>query len=169
MTMSKTFNVGFSRLFFVLSRFRVFFSDGSSKTPQKMFCKKSMSKKNPQKSTKISMSGSPRFFVLSRFRVFFSDGSSKTLNKKNVLQKARVEKFLQKSRQKIQNRFFLDFGCHVFGRFSVRGVQKHRLKRISKIKSDTGPFFASDPPNHQGAADFFGRLLGPRPCPCVGL
>jgi hypothetical protein len=38
------FEVSFSSPFFVLSRFRVFFSDGSSKTPQKTFCKKIVSK-----------------------------------------------------------------------------------------------------------------------------
>jgi hypothetical protein len=35
----KNFDVSFSSTFFVLSRFRVFFSDGSSKTPQKTFYK----------------------------------------------------------------------------------------------------------------------------------
>jgi hypothetical protein len=54
--------------------------------------------------------------------VFLSDGSSKTLQKKS---KKSCRKVLQNNRQKIQNRFFLDFFNHVFGRFSVRGVQKH--------------------------------------------
>jgi hypothetical protein len=48
------FDVSFSSTFFVLSRFRVFFSDGSSKTLQKTFYKKIVSKsfykKNDQKS-----------------------------------------------------------------------------------------------------------------------
>jgi hypothetical protein len=98
----------------------------------KMFCKKSMSETFPKISTKVSMSGFPRFFWF--YRVFgcllFSDGSSKTLQKR-FYKKNRVEKFLQKIRPKIQNRFFLGFFYHVFGRFSVRGVQKHD-KKISK-------------------------------------
>jgi hypothetical protein len=55
----------------------------------------------PKKSTqkKFDVSFPSTFFVLSRFRVFLSGGSSKTLQK-NVLQKNRVEKFLQKNRQK---------------------------------------------------------------------
>jgi hypothetical protein len=35
----KNFDVSFSSTFFVLSHFRVFFTDGSSKTLQKTFCK----------------------------------------------------------------------------------------------------------------------------------
>jgi hypothetical protein len=46
------FDVSFSRLFFVLSRFRVFLGAGSSKTLQKMFCKKTVSKSFTKKSTK---------------------------------------------------------------------------------------------------------------------
>jgi hypothetical protein len=45
-----------------------------------------------------------------------------------------VENFFKKIDKKIQNRFFLDFFYHVFGRFSVRGVQKHDKK--SRKKSD---------------------------------
>jgi hypothetical protein len=79
---------------------------------------------------KFDVSFSSTSFVLSRFRVFFSDGSSKTLQK-TFCKKNRVEKLLQKVRPKIQNRLFLDFFSHVFGRFSMRGVQKHD-KKISK-------------------------------------
>ena len=42
--LTKIFDVSFSSTFFVLSRFRVFLSDGSSKTLQKTFCKKIVSK-----------------------------------------------------------------------------------------------------------------------------
>jgi hypothetical protein len=45
----KNFDVSFSSTFFVLSHFRVFFSDGSSKTLQKTFCKKNRVEKFPQK------------------------------------------------------------------------------------------------------------------------
>ena len=83
--------------------------------------------------TKIfDVSFSSTFFVLSRFRVFLSDGSSKTLQK-TFCKKNRVEKFLQKIRPKIQNRRLLDFFFnHVFGRFSVRGVQKHDKNIFAK-------------------------------------
>jgi hypothetical protein len=47
-------------------------------------------------------------FGFSRFRVFLIDGSSKTLQK-TFYKTNRVEKFLQKIRPKIPNRFFLDF------------------------------------------------------------
>jgi hypothetical protein len=45
----KNFDVNFSSTSFILSRFRVFLSDGSSKTLQKTFCKKIMSKTFLQK------------------------------------------------------------------------------------------------------------------------
>jgi hypothetical protein len=38
-----------------------------------------------------------------------------------------------KNRQKIPNRFFSVFVYHVFGRFSVRGVQKHDKKIPNKL------------------------------------
>jgi hypothetical protein len=65
---------------------------------------------------------------------------------KNVLQKNRVEKLLQKNRQAIQNIFFSRF-LYVFGRFLVRGLKK-RPKKYQKNKSDPGPFLASDPPTN---------------------
>jgi hypothetical protein len=96
------------RIFFLV-RFWAFLGKGSSKTPQKYFYKKSMSKTFPKISTKnFDVSFSSTFFVLSRFRAFLSDGSSKTLQK-TFYKKNRVEKFLQKIRPKIQNRLFLDF------------------------------------------------------------
>jgi hypothetical protein len=45
----KNFDVSFSLTFLVLSHFRVFFSDGSSKTLQKTFCKKNRVEKFLQK------------------------------------------------------------------------------------------------------------------------
>jgi hypothetical protein len=78
------------------------------------------------------VSFSSTFFVLSRFRVFFSDGSSQTLQK-TFCKTNRVERFLQKVRPKIQNRFFLEFSfITFFGRFSMRGVQKHDKKYRGK-------------------------------------
>jgi hypothetical protein len=59
------------RLFFLVSSW-AFLGKGSSKTPQKYFCKKFMSKTFSEKiDQKIDVS-------FSRFRVFLSDGSSKT-------------------------------------------------------------------------------------------
>jgi hypothetical protein len=55
--------------------------------------------------------------------VFLSDGSSKTPEK--AFHKKIVSKILYK---KVQNHFFLDLFYHVFGRCSVRGVQKHHKK-----------------------------------------
>jgi hypothetical protein len=83
------------------------------------------SRENSQKIDKnFDGSFSSTFFVLLRLKVLLSDGSSKALQK-TVYKKNRVEKLLPKNRQKIQNRFLLNFFNHVFGRFSVRGVQKH--------------------------------------------
>jgi hypothetical protein len=80
----------------------------------------------------FDVSFSSTFFVLSHFQVFFSDGSSKTLQK-TFYKKNRVEKFFKKIRPKVQkptfSRFFFN---HVFGRFSVRGVQKHDKKISNK-------------------------------------
>jgi hypothetical protein len=84
--------------------------------------------------------------------VFFSDGSSKTLQK-TFCKKNRVEKFLRKIRPQVQNRFFSRICfCHVFGRFSVRGVQKHDLKQ--KKISDPSPFLDFDPPTCHGGHRF---------------
>jgi hypothetical protein len=66
----------------------------------------------------------------------------KRFTKKNV---SKSFYFLQNNRQKIQNRFFVGFVYHVFGLFSVRGVQKHQKENIGK-KPDPGPFLASPGP-----------------------
>jgi hypothetical protein len=55
---------------------------------------------------------------------------------KNVLPKNCVEKFFKKIDKKIKNRFFLDLFYHVFGRFSVRGVQKHHKKNQKTSKTN---------------------------------
>jgi hypothetical protein len=114
---------------------------GSSKTPYTYFGKKSMSKTFPKISTKISMSVFPRLLFVLSFIAFlgaFQRWEFKTLKKK-VLQKNRVEKFLQKIRPKTKNPkpTFSRFFSHVFGRFLVRGVQKHD-KKISHKGSNFG-------------------------------
>jgi hypothetical protein len=57
------FDVSFSSTFSVLSHFRVFLSDGSSKTPQKTFYKNK------------SKTDFSRFFFKSRFWAFLGEGS----------------------------------------------------------------------------------------------
>jgi hypothetical protein len=93
-----------------------------------------------------------------RFRVFLSDGSSKTL--KTALYKTnRVKRFLKKNRRKIQNQFLSIF-YHVFGRFSVRGVQKHDKQNIEKINLTASFFHTLTHPPTTGVTDFFfGRPL----------
>jgi hypothetical protein len=94
--------------------------------------------------------------------VFLSDGSSKTLQKtfdKKIVSKT----FYKKIDKKIPNRFFSIFFYHVFGRFSVRGVQKHDKKISEKNLTSPGTFLASEEPtNHVGARHFFFE------CPLVG-
>jgi hypothetical protein len=137
-------------LIFFLVRFWAFLGKGSSKTPQEGFGKKSVSKTSQNFDQNFNVSFSSTSFVLSHFRVFFSDGSSKTLQK--TFYKNRVEKFLQKNRPEVQNRLFLDFLYHVFGRFSVRGVQKHDKKKYQKNKSDLFCPLTHPPPT--GGTDF---------------
>jgi hypothetical protein len=88
------------------------------------------SRENSQKIDKnFDVTFSSTFFVLSRFQVLLGDGSSQTLQKtfyKKILSKS----FYKKIDQKSQTDFFSIFWC-VFGRFSVKGVQKHD-KKISK-------------------------------------
>jgi hypothetical protein len=101
----------------------------------------------------FDVSVSSTFFVLSCFRVFLSDVSSKALYKtQNVLPKNRVEKFFTKKSTKIQKLgfFFSILFYHVFGRFSVRGVQKQDKQYRKKITSP-GTFLASEEPRNQPA------------------
>jgi hypothetical protein len=88
--------------------------------------------------------------------VWFSDGSLKTPQRR--LKKSR-RKVFTKSSTKNPKPTFSRFFSHVFGRFSMRGVQKHD-KKISKNKSDPGPFSYSDPFTHHGGHQFvFGGPL----------
>jgi hypothetical protein len=81
---------------------------------------------------KFDVSSSSTFFVLSRFQVLLGDGSSKTLQK-TFYKKIVSKSFYEKNDQKSQTDFFSIFFNHVFGRFSVRGVQKHDKKISEKI------------------------------------
>jgi hypothetical protein len=78
----KKIDVSFSSTFFVLSRFRVFFSDGSSKTLQKTFYKRNRVEKFLQKFDQKSKTDFFSNFFLSRFWAFLDEGSSKTRLKK---------------------------------------------------------------------------------------
>jgi hypothetical protein len=84
----------FSLIFFEVS-FWAFLGKVITKTPHIFFCKKSMSKAPPKKSTHVSMSVFPRLF-----RVFLSDGNSSKTLQKTFYKKNRVEKLLQKIRPK---------------------------------------------------------------------
>jgi hypothetical protein len=123
------------------------------------FCKKSMSKTN---SEKIENTFFVDFFVLCRkqvFRRFFYSIAVSGVSQrwefknttKNVLQKQSCRNVFTKHSAKNPKPIPSPYFYHGFGRFSVRGVQKHDMNKISKNKSDPGPFLASgDPPTHHG-------------------
>jgi hypothetical protein len=73
---TKNFDVSFSSTFFVLSRFRVFLSDGSSKTLPKTFCKTNRVEKFLQKIRPKIQNRLFLEFCLSRFWAFLDEGSS---------------------------------------------------------------------------------------------
>jgi hypothetical protein len=108
--------------FFLGYVFGRFSARGVQKHHKNIFTKGTCRKQNQNFDKNFDVSFSSTFFVLSPFRVFFSDGSLKEIVSKS---------FLQKIRPKIQNakptfsRFFV---YHVFGRFSMRGGQKHDKK-----------------------------------------
>jgi hypothetical protein len=77
----KNFNISFFSTFFVLSRFQVLLSDGISKTLQKMFCEKIVSKSFSNKSGKKTKTDFFPRFVLLRFWAFLGEGS---LNKNTI-------------------------------------------------------------------------------------
>jgi hypothetical protein len=91
--------------------------------------------KNPQKIDKTLTS--VFFFDFFLFYRVFGCFSAMGVQRhyKNILPKNSVEKklhvYFTKERQKIQNRFFLDFFYHVFRRFSVR-VFKNTTKQYQK-------------------------------------
>jgi hypothetical protein len=137
----------------VFGRFSV---RGVQKHHKNIFATKAHVKNFPQKIDKISMSVSPRFFRFYRIFGCFSGWQLKDTTK-NVLQKIASKSFNKKIEQKTKDKrfktvFFLIYlpHYHVFGRFSVRGVQKHHQKNITKknLALALGPFLASGPPPH---------------------
>jgi hypothetical protein len=110
-------------------RSRALFGKGSSKTPPKYFCKKSiMSKKFPKKSTKISMSISPRLFLFYRgFRCFSAMGVQKALQKtfcKKIVSERLYKKIGPKSKTD-----FVGFGLSRFWAFLGEGSSKNTIKK----------------------------------------
>jgi hypothetical protein len=116
----------FSWLFF--STFLGVSRQGEFKNTIKLFVQKvhvenfSQNQNNRQK---IQCQFSSTFFVLSCFRVFLSDGVQKHY-KKRFAKKSCRKAFTKKSTKnpKLKKKFSIFFH-YVFGRFSVRGVQKH--------------------------------------------
>jgi hypothetical protein len=124
------------RLFFFLDfflvRFWAFLGKGSSKTPQKYFCKKSMSKTFSKISTKnFDDSFSSTFFLFYRVFGCFSAMGVQKHNKKRFTKKIMSKIFTKNSTKNPKPTFSRKDFYHVFGRFSMRGVQKHD-KKISK-------------------------------------
>jgi hypothetical protein len=71
--------------------------------------------------------------------------------------------FYKKIDKKPKTDFFSIFVYHVFGRFSVRGVQKHDKKSHNFFGTNPGTFLASEEPtNHPKKVRhfFFGVPLG---------
>jgi hypothetical protein len=95
-----------------------------------MLTKSPCQKLSPKKSTKISISVFLSiFWVLNRFMAF--SGVSQRWEFKNTTKrftKKSCRKVFTKKSTKTQNRLFLDFFNHVYGRFLVRGGQKHAKK-----------------------------------------
>ena len=101
---------------------------------------KTFSEKILRKSTKISMSVFPRLFWFYRvIRCFLAMGVQKHY-KKRFTKKSCRKVFTNKSTKQSQTDFFSILFYHVFGRFSVRGVQKHDKKISGKNLTNPGTF-----------------------------
>ena len=121
--------VAFFFLFFLV-RFWAFLGKGSSKTPQKYFCKKPMSKtfseKILRKSTKISISVFPLLFLFYRvFRCFLAMGVQKHY-KKRFTKKSCRKVFTKKSTKKSQTDCLSIFCLSHFWAFLGEGSSKTR-------------------------------------------
>jgi hypothetical protein len=93
-----------------------------------------------RKSTKISISVFPRLFWFYRVcRCFLATGVQKQY-KKRFGKKIVSKSFVKKSTKKSKTDVFTIFVYHVFGRFSVRGVQKHDKKISGKNLTNPGTF-----------------------------
>jgi hypothetical protein len=104
---------------FLLVRFWAFLGKGSSKTPYKYFCKKSMSKTFSEKIDKFfDISFSSIFWVYRVFGCFSAMGVRKHYKKRFTKKSCR--KVLQKDDKNTPNRIFSVLFYHVYGHFSVR-------------------------------------------------
>jgi hypothetical protein len=139
--------------------FRAFLGKGSKKKQkhQKNIFTKSLCRKLfPKKSTKTSMSVFPRLFCFIAFPGVSQRQESKLLQK-TFYKKIVSKSFYKTIDKKIPNRFSLFFLITflVFGRFSVRGVEK-RIKKSPKKLTSPGTFLApEEPTNHVGVRQFF--------------
>jgi hypothetical protein len=102
----------------------------------------------------FDVSFSSTFFCFIAFSGVFQRWEFKNTTKKRFTKKLVSKSFPKKFDQKSQTDFFSILFYYVFGRFSVRGVQKHD-KKIPKNKSDPSPVLASDPPTYTGVTGFF--------------
>jgi hypothetical protein len=94
---------------------------------------KNFFRENSQKIDKNSMSFFLEFFCSIAFSgCFFAMGVQKHY-KKRFTKKSCRKVFTKKSTKKSQTDFFSILFYHVFGRFSVGGVQKHDKKISKKI------------------------------------
>jgi hypothetical protein len=152
---------------------------GSSKTSLKYVYQKSPRRELfPKNRPKFRCQFFLDFFLFCRVFGCFSansDVSSKPLDTKKMHKNRVRRKKITKKLTKNPKPIFLDFFCHVFGRFSVRGVKKKTFQKnlYRKNKSDPGPFWASDLPtcprgtpknNLGGPLDLDKRYIpGPQP------
>jgi hypothetical protein len=107
--------------------------------------------KKTDKNFNISFSSTSLFYRV--FRCFLAMGVQKHYNER-VAEKSCRKAFSKKSTKKTPD-FFSIAVYHVFGSFSVRGVQKHD-KKSRIFLTDPGTFLASEEPtNHVGGRRFF--------------
>jgi hypothetical protein len=151
----------FSSLFFLV-RFWAFLGKGSSnvKNTTKIFLQKvhveNFFRENSQKIEKKIDIVFPQLFLLYRvFRCFLAMGVQK--HYKKCFTKKSCRKVFQKKRpKKSKTDFFSICFYHVFGRFSVRGAQKHDKKTSKKNLTNPGTFLApEEPTNHVKVRHFF--------------
>jgi hypothetical protein len=140
---------------------------GVQKHHKHIFAKSPCRKLSPKFRQKISMSVFPRLFFCfkSRFRVFLRFSALKNTTK-NVLQKKSCRKCFTKNSTKNPKPTFSRFiFYHVFGRFSMRGVQKHD-KKYQQQKNLTLVLFRT--PTHPPTTGVPGKkkIAGPLLWPC---
>jgi hypothetical protein len=151
-----------------LVRFWVFLlGEGSPKTPLNYFLQKVHVENFFQQIDKKPMSVVPQLFCFIAFSGVSQRWEFKNTTKMFYKKSCRkvFTKKLKKNHLKIPNRFFLECFYHVFGRFSMRGVQKHDKKIYTQIWTLVLFWPLTYPPT-TGVTDFvFCRPLGLGPTP----